>query len=860
MKAKYRKDYKSPDFTVTEISLDFTLSFEKTYVTSVLQLKRLNAESKVLTLDGHSFVFDGVKLNGEEFNDFTQTKETLELNVDLDEFELEIKTILNPENNTSLQGLYKSGEGLCTQCEAEGFRQITYMLDRPDVLAKYTTKITALKADFPILLSNGNRIEEGDLENGYHFVKWQDPFAKPCYLFALVAGDFDILKDTFTTKSGRDVALEVYVDKGNLYKSSWAMESLKRSMKWDEERFNLEYDLDIFMIVAVDFFNMGAMENKGLNIFNSSAALADPKSATDTDYIRIEGIIGHEYFHNWTGNRVTCRDWFQLSLKEGLTVFRDQEFTCDHHNRPVHRISDVCALRTMQFAEDASVMSHPIRPEKVIEMNNFYTMTVYEKGAEVIRMIHTLLGEERFQKGIALYIKENDGKAATCEDFVSAMERGGEIDLTQFRRWYSQSGTPKLSASGEFDGKTYRLTLAQKTDPTFDQAEKLPLHIPVKIALLNEQGEEIELVSKGEKVSNLLELKEESQVFEFDTKEKVIPALLLDFSAPVKFSFPYADSDLHLLVSKATNDFVRFDSLQTLYVREIAKHYQEKQDEIVVSPALFETLNAVLDDTTQGNSMKALMLKVPSMNELYEILPAPIDPIYLSKVRREIIKQIAKSLVNLTATYESLEQSEFSLDADAMEKRALRNCLLDYRAAKGDEQIEEVVKVQFEKATNMTDQICALNVANSHDLTVKDVLNKAFEAEFENDPLVMDKYFASRVSNSSANIFDELHSLLEHPKFNIKNPNRARALIGSFAMNNKQFHNETGVGYRFLGKMLAKLNGINPQVASRLIEPLIKFKHLDVNRQSMMKEELEKLKNLENLSKDMFEKIEKALA
>ncbi|SSZ29647.1 Aminopeptidase N [Aggregatibacter aphrophilus] len=455
-KAKYRKDYQSPDFTVTDIHLDFQLEPEKTIVVAKSQYRRLNQNSTTLRLDGRDFQFSAIKLNGKPFTQYQQDHESLTLDlaqIDANQFELEVTTILNPAANTSLQGVYQSGEAFCTQCEAEGFRQITYMLDRPDVLARYTTKITADKAKYPLLLSNGNRINSGDLEDGRHWVEWNDPFPKPSYLFALVAGDFDVLKDKFITKSGREVALELYVNRGNLNRADWAMQSLKNAMKWDEERFDLEYDLDIYMIVAVDFFNMGAMENKGLNIFNDKYVLANPQTATDDDYLAIESVIAHEYFHNWTGNRVTCRDWFQLSLKEGLTVFRDQEFSSDTGSRAVNRINNVKFLRTVQFAEDSGPMSHPIRPEKVIEMNNFYTVTVYEKGAEVIRMLHTLLGEKGFQKGMKLYISENDGKAATCEDFVSAMERANDLDLAQFRRWYSQSGTPELTIGDRYDEK-----------------------------------------------------------------------------------------------------------------------------------------------------------------------------------------------------------------------------------------------------------------------------------------------------------------------------------------------------------------------------------------------------------------------
>ncbi|THA18021.1 aminopeptidase N, partial [Rodentibacter pneumotropicus] len=586
-KAKYRKDYKKPDFTVTDIYLDFQLDPNHTVVTATTTFQRLNDEATSLRLDGHSFQFSSIKFNGESFTDYQQDGEGLTLNLSNKsavEFELEIVTILVPAENTSLQGLYQSGEGICTQCEAEGFRQITYMLDRPDVLARYTTKITADKTKYPYLLSNGNRIAGGELDKGRHWVEWSDPFPKPSYLFALVAGDFDLLRDKFITKSGREVALELYVDRGNLDRADWAMDSLKKSMKWDEDRFNLEYDLDIYMIVAVDFFNMGAMENKGLNIFNSKFVLANPQTATDEDYLAIESVIAHEYFHNWTGNRVTCRDWFQLSLKEGLTVFRDQEFSSDTGSRAVNRINNVKFLRTTQFAEDAGPMAHPIRPEKVIEMNNFYTVTVYEKGAEVIRMLHTLLGEEGFQKGMALYIAENDGKAATCEDFVSAMERANGLDLTQFRRWYSQSGTPELLISDAYDEQAhiYRLTVSQSTPPTADQMEKVNLHIPLKMALYAQDGTKQMLQYDGELLNGVLNITEKDQVFEFHgIYGRPVPALLEDFSAPVKLDYDYTTDQLLTLLKFADNAFVRWDAAQMLLTDELRRnvtHFQQGVD------------------------------------------------------------------------------------------------------------------------------------------------------------------------------------------------------------------------------------------------------------------------------------------
>ena len=526
--AKHLKDYQAPDYTITHIALDFQLEDSATIVSATSHFVR-QSQAEQLFLNGEHLTLLSLKLNGQDFSDYELTEQGITLFHLPVEFDLEVQTQIDPQANLAGEGLYKSGDALCTQCEAEGFRRITYYLDRPDVLATFTTKVTANKSSYPYLLSNGNKIAQGELADNKHWVQWQDPFPKPCYLFALVAGDFDVLADQYKTMSGRDVALEIFVDKGNLDRADYAMGALKRSMAWDEQRFGLEYDLDIYMIVAVDFFNMGAMENKGLNVFNSKYVLANSQTATDADYDGVEAVIGHEYFHNWTGNRITCRDWFQLSLKEGLTVFRDQEFSRDLGSRVVNRINNVKIMRSHQFAEDAGPMSHPIRPESVIEMNNFYTVTVYNKGSEVIRMIHTLLGEEKFQAGMKLYVSRFDGQAVTCEDFVKAMEDGSGVDLAQFRRWYSQSGTPVVTVTDEYDiaSQTYRLHLTQKTEPTADQTEKRPQHIPLDIELVSEAGNSI-LIDGA--TSQVLNFTQTEQTFEFtDVASKPVPALFRDF-------------------------------------------------------------------------------------------------------------------------------------------------------------------------------------------------------------------------------------------------------------------------------------------------------------------------------------------
>ena len=865
-KAKYRKDYQSPDFTVTDIHLDFQLEPEKTIVVAKSQYQRLNQNSTTLRLDGRDFQFSAIKLNGKPFTQYQQDHESLTLDlaqIDANQFELEVTTILNPAANTSLQGLYQSGEAFCTQCEAEGFRQITYMLDRPDVLARYTTKITADKAKYPFLLSNGNRINSGDLEDGRHWVEWNDPFPKPSYLFALVAGDFDVLKDKFITKSGREVALELYVNRGNLNRADWAMQSLKNAMKWDEERFDLEYDLEIYMIVAVDFFNMGAMENKGLNIFNDKYVLANPQTATDDDYLAIESVIAHEYFHNWTGNRVTCRDWFQLSLKEGLTVFRDQEFSSDTGSRAVNRINNVKFLRTVQFAEDAGPMSHPIRPEKVIEMNNIYTVTVYEKGAEVIRMLHTLLGENGFQKGMKLYIAENDGKAATCEDFVSAMERANDLDLTQFRRWYSQSGTPELTISDRYDEKNhvYQLHISQLTPPTADQMEKVNLHIPLKIALYDEKGVAQTLYDSEGVVGNVLNITQKDQTFEFhNIYNKPVPALLCDFSAPVKLDYDYTSNQLITLLKYSENGFIRWDAVQILLAAELRRNvtnYQQGQS-LDLSAETAAVLYQLLDNYQKDIELTSLILTLPKTTEFAELFKT-IDPDAISAVREFMIDAIADSLQELLLkTYNSIRFDEYKINREDIALRKLRNVCLSYLAYTNIG--NNLVNKHYIYSNNMTDTLAALTSATQAKLACRDNLLADFEQKWQHDGLVMDKWFALQATRPEENVLQNVMQLMDHPSFNFNNPNRLRALVGTFAGQNlKAFHAIDGSGYRFLTDILIKLNKSNPQVASRLIEPLIRFARYDNQRQTLMKRALERISEMEDLSRDLFEKIEKAL-
>ncbi|AYF19876.1 aminopeptidase N [Vibrio parahaemolyticus] len=860
--AKYRKDYQAPSHTITDIDLTFDLYDNDTIVTALSKVVQ-KGESTTLELDGEGLELRSVKVNGEDWAHHEVKEASLVLSDLPAEFELEIITKIDPEANTALEGLYKSGGAFCTQCEAEGFRRITYYLDRPDVLAKYTTKVIADKATYPYLLSNGNRIAQGEAENGRHWVQWQDPHPKPAYLFALVAGDFDVLRDKYTTMSGRNVDLEIFVDKGNLDRAGHAMTSLINSMKWDEERFGLEYDLDIYMIVAVDFFNMGAMENKGLNIFNSKFVLANDQTATDRDYLGIEAVIGHEYFHNWTGNRVTCRDWFQLSLKEGLTVFRDQEFSSDLGSRAVNRIDNVRIIRGPQFAEDASPMSHPIRPDKVIEMNNFYTLTVYEKGSEVIRMYHTLLGEEGFQKGMKLYFERHDGTAATCEDFVSAMEDATGVDLKQFRLWYSQSGTPTLRVNSEYnaEAKTYALTVEQFTEATQDQAEKQALHIPFDIELYDSKGQIIPLTINGESVHSVLDIKQDKQTFVFENvAEQPVPSLLREFSAPVKLEYDYSDAELIFLMKHATNDFARWDASQMLLAKYIRQNVTNVQtgSEVQLSEDLIDAFRGVLLDENLEPAFIAQVFSLPSINEITGWYKQ-IDVDAVDTVLNSITVSLSAALEDeLSATYHTLKQAEYTIDHAAIGKRALRNQCLQFLAHtdKGN----TLVKAQYEAANNMTDTIAAMSAANSAQLECREELMADYGDKWKHDGLVMDKWFALQGSNPAEDALEKVKATMNHEAFSLKNPNRTRSLIGSFlAANPVRFHDKSGSGYQFAGDILRQLNDSNPQVASRMIDPLLKFRKYDEARQAMIRAELEKLKAMDNLAKDLFEKVTKAL-
>jgi len=865
MTAKYRQDYQASPYFIDTIDLDFQLQEPLTDVTAITRIRRNGEHNAPLVLDGEQLTLKSVAIDGIPYDHYEQGESSLTLFNLPAECVLTIVTELDPAANSALEGLYKSGDAYCTQCEAEGFRRITYYLDRPDILARYSTRITADKSKYPFLLSNGNKVDSGDLDNGRHFVQWQDPFPKPSYLFALVAGDFDVERSHYTTKSGRQVALEIFVDKGNLDRAGFAMESLINAMRWDEQRFGLEYDLDIYMIVAVDFFNMGAMENKGLNIFNSKFVLANPTTATDSDYHGIERVIGHEYFHNWTGNRVTCRDWFQLSLKEGLTVFRDQEFSSDLGSRGVNRINNVRTMRGPQFAEDAGPMAHPIRPDVVIEMNNFYTLTVYEKGSEVIRMLHTLLGEDAFQAGMRRYFERHDGSAATCDDFVQAMEDASGVDLGRFRRWYSQSGTPELTVRDEYDAASgiYRLHVSQHTPPTQDQPQKLPLHIPFDIELYDEQGSVIPLQYQGKTIGNVLNVLEAEQTFLFDqVPVKPVPSLLRDFSAPVKLYFDYSDEALTFLMRFARNEFARWDAAQMLINKAVIDGVARVQhgQGVELSQTLLSAFVAIFADSDLDLALKAELLSLPgeaTLAELFEI--ADIDAIH--QVRGEIITSLAHAFgEQLYPLYERLALPHYQAVHADMAKRTLKAVVLGYLAALDASAADLLVRQQYAAADNMTDTLAALQVANNYLLACRSDLLADFEETWAQDGLVLDNWLRLVGSKPAADVLADVRQAMAHPTFSIRNPNRLRALIGSFAMSNQvQFHAADGSGYRFLTDLLIELNEVNPQVASRLITPLIQFKRLDEARKALIRTELTRLANLEGLARDLFEKVSKAL-
>ncbi|MEX6502094.1 aminopeptidase N [Pseudomonas zhanjiangensis] len=880
----YLKDYQAPDYLIDETHLTFELFEDHSLVHAQLVMRR-NPERAAadpgaglppLVLDGQQLELLSLSVDGRELTpgDYQLDDSHLSLQPEAASFVIDSSVRIHPESNTALEGLYKSGSMFCTQCEAEGFRKITYYLDRPDVMSKFTTTLSAEQHRYPVLLSNGNPIASGPDEGGRHWVTWEDPFKKPAYLFALVAGDLWCVEDSFTTMTQREVALRIYVEPENIDKCQHAMDSLKKSMRWDEEVYGREYDLDIFMIVAVNDFNMGAMENKGLNIFNSSCVLARAETATDAAHQRVEAVVAHEYFHNWSGNRVTCRDWFQLSLKEGFTVFRDAEFSADMNSRTVKRIEDVAYLRTHQFAEDAGPMAHPVRPDAFIEISNFYTLTVYEKGSEVVRMIHTLVGAEGFRQGTDLYFARHDGQAVTCDDFIKAMEDANGIDLSQFKRWYSQGGTPRLAVGEAYDAqaKTYSLSFRQSCPATPGQQDKQPFVIPVAMGLLDGQGREMPLRLADEAAavgtSRVLSITEAEQSFTFvDVAEQPLPSLLRGFSAPVKLSFPYSRDQLMYLMQHDSDGFNRWEAGQQLSVQVLQEliGQHRRGETMVLDQRLVKALGSLLDNATLDQAMVAEMLSLPGEAYLTEISEvADVDAIHAA---REFARgQLAEALFEplwqrYQANREVSRSSAYVAEAAHFARRSLQNIALSYLMLSTRPEVLAACLEQFEVCDNMTERLAALAVlVNSPFEEEKAKALATFADFFKDNPLVMDQWFSVQAACSLPGGLRRVQQLMGHPAFTLKNPNKVRALIGAFSGQNPvNFHATDGSGYRFLADQIITLNALNPQIAARLLAPLTRWGKYDAARQALMKGELERILASGELSSDVFEVVSKSL-
>ncbi|EOC16903.1 aminopeptidase N [Neisseria meningitidis] len=860
----YLKDYQTPAYHILKTDLHFDINEPQTVVKSRLTVEPQRV-GEPLVLDGSAKLLS-VKINGAAA-DYVLEGETLTIaGVPSERFTVEVETEILPAENKSLMGLYASGGNLFTQCEPEGFRKITFYIDRPDVMSKFTTTIVADKKRYPVLLSNGNKIDGGEFSDGRHWVKWEDPFSKPSYLFALVAGDLAVTEDYFTTMSGRNVKIEFYTTEADKPKVGFAVESLKNAMKWDETRFGLEYDLDIFMVVAVGDFNMGAMENKGLNIFNTKFVLADSRTATDTDFEGIESVVGHEYFHNWTGNRVTCRDWFQLSLKEGLTVFRDQEFSGDRASRAVRRIENIRLLRQHQFPEDAGPTAHPVRPASYEEMNNFYTMTVYEKGAEVVRMYHTLLGEEGFQKGMKLYFQRHDGQAVTCDDFRAAMADANGINLDQFALWYSQAGTPVLEAEGRLKNNSFELTIKQTVPPTPDMADKQPMMIPVKIGLLNRNGEAAAFDYQGKRATEaVLLLAEAEQIFLLEgVTEAAVPSLLRGFSAPVHLNYPYSDDDLLLLLAHDSDAFTRWEAAQTLYRRAVAANLAALSDGIGLPKheKLLAAVEKVISDDLLDNAFKALLLGVPSEAELWDGAEN-IDPLRYHQAREALLDILAVRFLpkwhELNRQAAKQENQSYEYSPEAAGWRTLRNVCRAFVLRADPAHIETVAEKYAEMAQNMTHEWGILSAVNGNESDTRNRLLAQFADKFSDDALVMDKYFALVGSSRRSDTLQQVQTALQHPKFSLENPNKARSLIGSFSRNVPHFHAEDGSGYRFIADKVIEIDRFNPQVAARLVQAFNLCNKLEPHRKNLVKQALQRIRAQEGLSKDVGEIVGKIL-
>ncbi len=849
-RATHRQDYTPPVFLVETVELDFQLNPAATIVRSRLALRRNRPGP--LRLDGVALELRHISLDGATLAPERYVLDEAGMTIAAlpDSCVLEITTQVAPEKNTELSGLYTSGGNYFTQCEAEGFRRITYFPDRPDVMSRYTVALTADRATCPILLSNGNPAGSGHAEGGRHWVRWEDPHPKPCYLFALVAGDLVDVHDHFTTASGRAVALNIWVRRGDETRCAHAMDSLKRSMKWDEDVFGLEYDLDVFNIAAVSDFNMGAMENKGLNVFNTKYVLATAETATDADYQGIETVVAHEYFHNWTGNRVTCRDWFQLSLKEGLTVFRDQEFSSNMGSRAVKRLKDVRRLRAAQFPEDAGPMAHPVRPDSYIEIDNFYTPTVYDKGAEVVRLLHTRIGAANFRKGMDLDFARHDNQAVTIEEFVAAMQDASGIDLSGFKGWYGQAGTPELTAEDSYDAATrrYTLTLRQSTPATPGQPQKAPLPIPVATGLLDANGQQI-----AERML-LLESAEQSFTFE-DIATPPVPSLLRGFSAPVRLLGVPQDR-LRFLAVHDSDPFVRWESGQQ-YATAVMLG-------MVAAPgtpfdsALAEAVEATLADAERDPAFAAEALLLPGEAFVADQM-AVAEPAAIHAARESLRREIAqRCATSLRRTYDAMAATDpSSITGEAIGRRALRNVCLGYLAT----QDVALAKAQFDAGRNMTEVLAALDALAGTETPERDAALAAFHAKWRGDELVLDKWFSIQAMAARPNAIAEVRALYAHADFDLKNPNRARSLIGAFAAGNQvRFHDASGEGYRFLADAVIALDQINGQTAARMVGPLGQWRRQNAQRGALMQRELQRVLAQPKLSRGTHEKVAKALA
>ena len=860
----YLKEYLPPEYLIKQVNLNFSLQESGSIVSATIEFKKnpdCNLSSGSLFLHGEELELQQIFINDEKLTKTQYQISDLGLTIikPPEEFTLKTVTKIFPENNTALEGLYRSGNMYCSQCEAEGFRKITWFLDRPDVMASFVTRIEADKDKYPILLSNGNPIEQGNLDDNRHYSVWDDPFPKPCYLFALVAGDLLHINDEYVTTSNRKVDLNIYVEAENIDKCDHAMLSLKNAMRWDEDTYGREYDLSVYNIVAVNDFNMGAMENKGLNVFNSKYVLARPDTATDRDFQGIEGVIAHEYFHNWTGNRITCRDWFQLSLKEGLTVFRDQSFSAYMGSEGVKRIEDVRLLRSHQFAEDASPMAHPIRPNSYIEINNFYTVTVYEKGAEVVRMQANLLGAEHYRKATDLYFERFDGQAVTTEDFVQCMQDASGKDLTQFKHWYDYAGTPVVDVNSEYSSETkeYTLSIKQSCPDTPGQKNKPPFLIPFRVGLLDEEGRDL-------LDDTVLEITKVEQVFVFkDIKSTPVPSLFRGLSAPVKVNYDYSDEELMFLMAHDSDSFNRWDAAQNfsqrLILSLVSQHKAGK--ELVVPDGFIAAFKKALLDSDSDKALIAEVLTLPSESYLGDQMDVvDVDGLFLARetVKQQVAHALAEDLLMIYKA--NREVGDYQITSDDIARRSLKNVVLSYLVKLETNEAQQLCLDQFYLNKNMTDTMAAFNLIADSDFSQRNEILESFESQWRHDPLVMDKWFVAQATSHREDTLESVKALMDHELFSIKNPNKVRSLIGAFCSANLvRFHATSGAGYRFLADQVIRLDALNPQIASRMLRVISRWQRYDEKRQALMKEQLERIVAAKSISKDVYEIAAKSL-